>query len=247
MSERMKGRKVLIVGGGTGIGRATALLCVEEGAQVVVIGRRRRPLEEVAAATGCHLIAADARDPSQIASAVQDACQLMAGLDGVVNAVGVGATQRFDDEDLSSWRASIDSNLTAPFLVCRAALPYLRASSNASIVNVSALAGIRPGVSSSAYSAAKAGLIQFTRTIAAQLAPDIRANSVCPGVVDTPMTASFLSDKTDAQRQAFLARYAVGRMAAPRQIAEVIVFLLSSAASNVYGSNYVVDGGRSYQ
>lgn len=244
---RMENRKVLIAGGGTGIGRATAMVCVQEGAEVTVIGRRPGPLDSVSAETGCHRIPADALNEGELAAAVERAHSLMGGLDGVVSAVGVGATQRFEEEDLASWRSSIDSNLTAPFLVCRTVLPYLRKSSTASIVNVSALAGIRPGVSSSAYSAAKAGVIQFSRTIAAQLAPEIRVNCVCPGVVETPMTNGFLANKTADERKSFLARYAVNRMADPVEIARVIVFLLSSEASNVYGSNYVVDGGRSYQ
>ncbi len=245
--KRLEGRKIVIVGGGTGIGKATAMRCCEEGAAVTVIGRRPEPLAAVAQLTGCHAVAADARDEVQIVSALQQSAELMGGIDGVANVAGVLATTPLEDLGLCEWEESLRSNLTAPYLVCRAALPYLRRSEKSAIVNVAALAAIRPGVSSAAYSAAKAGLVQFSKTIAAQLGPAIRVNSVCPGVVDTPMTNGFLADKSDAARSEFLGRYSTGRMSDPIDIANVILFLLSYEASSVIGSNYVIDGGRAYQ
>ncbi|WP_033923928.1 SDR family NAD(P)-dependent oxidoreductase [Sphingomonas sp. 35-24ZXX] len=245
--ERMEGRKIVVVGGGTGIGRATAIRCAQEGAAVAVIGRRPEPLEEVAALTQGFAAAADARSEAGIRAAIDRAAQHMGGIDGLVNAVGVLATTPLDDLGLDEWEDSLRSNLTAPYLVCRAALPHLRAAGSAAIVNVAALAAIRPGVSSAAYSAAKAGLVQFSKVIGAQLAPAIRVNSVCPGVVDTPMTSAYLNDKSESEAAAFLGRYSTGRMSDPVEIANVILFLLSDEASSMIGCNYIADAGRAFQ
>jgi len=245
------GRRILVTGGGSGIGRAVALRCAQEGARVAVVGRRSEPLVEVASVTGGIPVCADLRDEHAAARAVDECAQRMDGLDGVVNSAGVLGIGKLEELDAAQWNESLLINLTAPFFVCRAALPHLRHAAqqgnSAAIVNVAALAALRPGVSSAAYSAAKAGLLQFSRTIAAELAPSIRVNAVCPGAVDTPMTSDFLEGKPRNVRDGFIARYALGRLARPEEIAAVIAFLLSSDASCVIGSTCVVDGGRAYQ
>lgn len=248
---RLQGRRIVVTGGGSGIGRAVALRCAQEGASVAVLGRRPQMLAAVAAATGGFAHAVDLRDESA-ANAAMDACaQRLGGLDGLVNGVGVLDVGRLEDLDLPRWNESLLANLTVPFLCCRAALRHLRsaadAGSDAAIVNISALAALRPGVSSAGYSAAKAGLLQFSRTIAAELAPAIRVNCVCPGAVDTPMTQGFLKGKPSAARDGFVARYALGRLACPEEIAALVSFMLSDDASCVIGSTYVADGGRAYQ
>lgn len=248
---RLQGRRIAVTGGGSGIGRAVALWCAQEGAAVAVLGRRAETLAEVVAETGGFMQPADLRD-EQSATAAIDACaQHLGGLDGLVNCVGVLDVGGLEGLDLARWNASLLANLTAPFLCCRAALRHLRevarTGNDAAIVNVAALAALRPGVSSAAYSAAKAGLLQFSRTIAAELAPAIRVNCVCPGAVDTPMTQGFLADKPPAAGQSFVARYALGRLAQPQEIAGLVGFLLSDEASCVIGSTYVADGGRAYQ
>lgn len=250
-APRLAGRRIVIAGGGTGIGRAVALRCAQDGAATAVLGRRTEPLAEVAALTGGHFVSADLRQERAAIAAIDDCAARMGGLDGLVNCVGALDVGELEAIDLAQWTDSVQTNLTAPFLTCRAALPHLRrtagAGHEAAIVNIAALAALRPGVSSSAYAAAKAGLVQFSRTIASELAPSIRVNCVCPGAVDTPMTNGFLQDKPESERASFVARYALGRMARPDEIAAVVSFLLSSEARCVIGSNYVVDGGRSYQ
>ena len=247
---RLEGRRIAITGGGTGIGRAIAERCAQEGAAVSVIGRRAEKLAEVQALIGAHAISADLRDESATTRAVEDCAQLMGGLDGLVNAAGVLDVGTFEESSLVRWNESILINLTAPFLTCRAALPHLRQAANVgkspAIVNIAALAALMPGVSSAGYSAAKAGLLQFSRTIAAELAPSIRVNSICPGAVDTPMTNCFL-DVPGADRDAFISRYKLGRLADAAEIAAVAAFLLSSEASSVIGSTIVADGGRAYR
>ncbi|WP_107313331.1 MULTISPECIES: SDR family NAD(P)-dependent oxidoreductase [Burkholderia cepacia complex] len=247
---RLEGRRIAITGGGTGIGRAVAELCSTEGAVISVLGRRSEHLAHVQAMTGGFAVSVDLRDENATTRAIDDCVRWMGGLDGLVNAVGALDVGKLEETNLTRWNESILVNLTAPFLACRAALPHLRnaadAGKSAAIVNIAALAALMPGVSSAGYSAAKAGLLQYSRTIAAELAPDIRVNCVCPGAVDTPMTSGFLATST-ADREGFISRYALGRMAQADEIANVVAFLLSSDASCVIGSTFVADGGRSYR
>lgn len=246
-SKKFVNRRILVVGGGSGIGRAAALRCVNEGADVTIVGRRKERLTDVAAESNCHIFPADMRDPHEVHAAVRHAAEAMNGIDGVVNAAGVLDTTPAEAIDDELWNGVLAANLTATFLVCRETLPYLRRRPGASIVNVAALAAIIPGVASVAYAAAKAGVIQLSHSLAAQISPAVRVNSVCPGAVDTDMTQGFLHDKGDEGRNAFVARYACKRLAAPDEIASLICFLLSDEASYITGSNFVADGGRAYR
>lgn len=138
-------------------------------------------------------------------------------------------------------------NLTAPYLICQAALPWLKARPGASIVNIASGQGLlsnAPG--GSAYAASKAGVIGFTRAMAAELAPGIRANCVCPGIVQTPMTTEQLRGYANPDDAPFVAQYAMKRVAQPREIAEAVLFLASDAASYITGSALAVDGGRTF-
>ena len=247
---RLEGRRIVISGGGSGIGRAVAERCFAEGAVVSVVGRRPEPLAQVQQLIGGHAVSADLRNEDEAVRAVDECARRMGGIDGLVNAVGVLDVCTFEQSDLARWNASILANLTAPFLVSRAALPHLRAAAEAgagsAIVNIAALAALMPGVSSPAYSASKAGLLQYSRTIAAELAPAIRVNCVCPGAVDTPMVSGFLS-MPDVDREHFISRYRLGRLAGPDEIANVVAFLLSDEAACVIGSTFVADGGRAYR
>lgn len=246
--SRMTGRRVLVVGASSGIGRATAEKIIQEGGRVAIIGRSQEKTNTCAAQIGAEGIAVDMRYEDQAAKAVSDAATRLGGLDGLVNCIGRGDFDALDDITLESWNEAFLANLTTHFLSCRAALPYLRAAEQASIVNVSAVAGITPGMTGAAYSAAKAGVIQFTKNLAAQLAPGIRANVVSPGAVRTQrMLDNYISKRTDKELEIFLGRYALKRMAEPEEIAGAIVFLLSHEAGYITGSNYVADGGRAYR
>ncbi len=248
MGATMTGRRVLIVGGSRGIGRATAKRIVAEGGKVAVIGRDAAAVNASAAEIGGEGIVADMREEAQAMRAVEDAAARLGGLDGLVNCIGNSDFLKLDEIGLDDWNNAFLVNLTTHYLSCRAALPHLRASERAAIVNVSAIAGITPGMAGAAYAAAKAGVIQFTKNLAAQLAPGIRANVVSPGAVATErMLDNYMGSRTEAQAKAFLDRYAQKRLADPDEIAAPIVFLLSDAASYITGSNYVADGGRVYR
>ncbi len=243
------GKAALITGGGSGIGAATAQLLAERGWLVGLMGRRRAPLDEVADRTGGLALVGDAADADQLAAAV-DALRVAAGgLDALVCSAGAGRSGTALTQTPEGWDEVIRTNLTAPFLAARAALPSL-VERRGAIVIVSSLAGLRAGPASVAYSAAKAGSAHLARCLAVDHGPaGVRSNVVCPGWVRTPMADAALSDLAE-QVGGLDQAYATATQLAPDrrestavEVAEVIGFLLSDAASGMNGATLTVDGG----
>ncbi|MDB5444968.1 MAG: 3-oxoacyl-ACP reductase [Phenylobacterium sp.] len=241
--RRLEGRRVLITGAASGIGKATAELCAREGAALALMDINAQGLAPVAEALGAKAFPADLRDQAGLASAVDACAEALGGLDGVVNCAGVNVSGALGGLTPADWQLALDVNLTAPFLICQAALR--RMGPGASIVNVSSGMGLRPDAPNvSAYAASKGGLIAFTKALAAEFAPDIRANVVCPGLTATPMTAHMLGN--DPASSPAANRYALKRPADPSEIANAILFLLSDEASYVTGIIVAADGGRTF-
>ncbi len=238
---RLENRKILITGGASGIGRATCELFAREGAAVAVLDR------DTARVAGAHAIAGDVSDATSVARAMLQAAQVLGGLDGLVNAAGVFINRGLMDTTIDEWNMTIAVNLTGTFLCVQAAVPLLRQTERATIVNIASGVGLLPtGGGSTAYVASKGGVIAMTRAMAAELAPGIRVNAVCPGAVETPMTAGTLRDPAGTVVPAIVNRYALGRPAAPEEIAAGILFLTAHESSFVTGINLAVDGGRTY-
>src|SRR5262245_28119847 len=211
---RLAGRKVLITGGASGIGRATCELFAREGAAVAVLDRTAG---QVGVAP---VIAADVSDPASVAQAMRQAAQALDGLDGLVNAAGVFFDKGLIETTPEVWNTTIAVNLTGTFLCVQAAVPLLRQASQATIVNIASGVGLLPTHGGkTAYVASKGGVIAMTRALAAELAPTIRVNAICPGAVETPMTAGTLRDAAGSVIPAIVHRYALERPAAPDEIA----------------------------
>lgn len=246
-NARFQGRRIYLTGAASGIGLATAQLLAEGGAKLALADVNAAGLELAAAATGGRACAVDLRDGAAIDASVAEAAAALGGLDGVINCAGLAHGARLEALDPPEWDAIIAVNLTAPYRVCRAALPWLRGEACASIVNVASGVALLPtGPGASVYAASKGGLLSFTKALARELAPDIRANAVCPGLAKTPMTAHILDGGTALDPTAFVSSYAMQRAAEPLEIAEAIAFLASSEASYITGIVLVADGGRTF-
>jgi NAD(P)-dependent dehydrogenase (short-subunit alcohol dehydrogenase family) len=246
-NSRFAERRIYVTGAASGIGRATAHLLAEGGAALALVDVNEDGLRETASATGGHAFVVDLCDGAAIDNSVQCAADRLGGIDGIINCAGVAHGAGLEKLEPEDWERVLAINLTAPYRVCRAALPKLRQREGASIVNVASGVALLPaGPGATAYVASKGGLISFTKALAAELGPGIRANAVCPGIADTPMGASVLERPDQVAAEAFLARYALKRAADASEIAEAIAFLISDEASFITGIVLAVDGGRSF-
>jgi NAD(P)-dependent dehydrogenase (short-subunit alcohol dehydrogenase family) len=238
----MTGRKVVVAGGASGIGRATVTLLRAAGARTCILDLA--PEDAGGAQDEC--IAMDIADESSVQSALGRAAQVMGGLDGLVNTAGIFDPSTISDTDLSLWNRMIAVNLTGTYLLARHAIPLLRKQQSGSIVLLaSGVALVPPGPGSAAYVASKGGVLSLGRSLAREAAPKIRVNCVCPGMVDTPMTRTVLHDNNKV-RPEIVANYALQRAATAEEIAQAILWLTSSASSYVTGIAMPVDGGRTF-
>jgi NAD(P)-dependent dehydrogenase (short-subunit alcohol dehydrogenase family) len=238
MSDRLQGRRILITGAASGIGQRTAELFAAEGAALTLLDCDRKRLASVARETGGTAVEADVTQEPSVTHAVEKGASAMGGIDGVVNAAGIVIHGSVLDVGLADWKLVLDVNLTGTYIVVRCCLPWLAKAPFATIVNIASGQGLLPNnPGMTAYAASKGGIVNLTRALAAELAPSIRVNSVCPGMVDTPMTAGLERD---------LDRYALGRIAEPLEIAQSILFLTATESSFVTGAALAVDGGRTF-
>lgn len=237
---RLGGRRILVTGGASGIGRATAVLFAAQGARVAVLDRVRGESEVS--------VIADVTDGAGVARAVDAAAHALGGLDGVVLNAGIDLIAPVEDMPLESWRRIIDVNLTGAFLVTQAALPALKREARGSIVAVASGAALRPLLHRTAYCASKAALVMFAKALAMEVAPKIRVNAVCPGAVETPLFRQSIDPTPDpaAAYEEVRRRYVLERIAEPDELARAILFLISDESSYVTGAALAVDGGRTF-
>lgn len=238
----MNGYRLLVTGGGTGIGRAIALGAAARGARVVVSGRRHEVLEQTAAATeSITPVVADVADDRSVDALFDTACEVLGGLDGVVNAAGVHDTAPSLELTTERFAEVVNINLTGAFRVSRAAGRRFRGPG--SLVHIASLSSFGGFPGRLAYGVAKAGLVQLTRTLAAEWGPlRIRVNAVAPGFVRTP-----IADRLEAQGVLDVpqieARTPLRRRANPEDLVGPTLFLLGRDAAFVTGECLVADGG----
>jgi NAD(P)-dependent dehydrogenase (short-subunit alcohol dehydrogenase family) len=241
---RLAGRRLLVTGAGSGIGKATAELFAREGARMALLDFNADSVGKVAAALEAEPFVLDVADEEKVRRTVSEAAERLGGLDGLANVAGMAIPAPLPQTTLADWNRVIAVNLTGPFLICREARPYLEDNERATIVNVSSGSALLPiSLAIGSYVASKAGLIGFSKALAYELAPKIRVNVVCPGAVDTPILPDVVRDSAnDPERSP----YALKRVATPEEIAEAVLFLTSHESSYVTGTTFAVDGGRTF-
>jgi len=250
---RLADQVAIITGAGTGIGAATAELFVREGASIIIIGRRKTKLDEVAARIAqpdrLAVLPGDVRERQTAVEAVRTARERFGRLDIVVNNAAFYDPAAFPEADLEQWRKMFDVITLGAFHMSReASLEMIAAKTAGRIVNVTSIHGTQAEPRASSYGAAKAAVNQFTRCMAVEMAPHgIRANVVAPGFVDTPM--SIYDGLNELESEWFKKNYVEGhriplaRAGRPQEIAPAILFLASDESSYITGHVLVVDGG----
>jgi NAD(P)-dependent dehydrogenase (short-subunit alcohol dehydrogenase family) len=239
---------VVITGGGSGIGRATARALGEVGRPVAIwdvdADSAAAAAEEVAAASGVATIGIgiDVRDTAAFGGAIDASRASLGSIGGFVHGAGIPGVSPLDTLDEEVWGTTLSIHLTAAALLIRDLTPDLLANPGSAIVLIASIEAIHGHEAIPAYCAAKSGMLGLVRSTTALLAPrGVRANAVCPGFIDTPMLAPMLS--IPGTRDAYTQRIPMRRLGEPDDIAKAIRFLLSDEASYVAGHELVVDGG----
>ncbi len=239
IAPRLMGKRILVTGAGKGIGRVTAEMLVSEGAEVIAVSRSAEDLGSLAERTGCRTHIVDLADAGAAGAVARQALPL----DGLVNNAGVVELAPFLETTAALFERVMAVNVRAPMLISQiVARDWIRREARGAIVNVSSLASLWGTPDHAAYGASKAALDSLTMTMANELGPfGIRTNSINPVVTLTPMAERAWSDP--AKAGAMLARIPLRRFAKPKEVASVICFLLSDAASMINGVILPVDGG----
>ncbi|MGN6035126.1 SDR family NAD(P)-dependent oxidoreductase [Brevibacterium casei] len=241
-TSEFAGLTALVTGGASGIGRAVTELLLDGGANVAVLD-----LNPAGAPEGALGLACDVSDRASVAAAVEAAAAEFGGIDIVVNNAGIGAQGQVDANDDAEWERVLSVNVVSVARVTAAALPYLRRSEHAAIVNTSSVAATAGLPDRVLYSASKGAIYSMTLAMAADhVREGIRVNAVCPGTANTPWVMTGLmarAEDPEAELRALNARQPHGRLVEPEEVARTIVFLASPLQGSTTGTAVAVDGG----
>jgi len=235
------GAVAIVTGGASGLGAATAALLVERGARVAVLDRAPEGVGSSQFGVAC-----DITDPRQVETAVAAVVERFGGLDIVVNNAGIGAAGDVAANEDDEWRRVLDVNVVGIARVSRAALPHLRRSSRAAIVNTCSVVAVVGVPNRALYSASKGAVAALTLAMAADhVREGVRVNAVTPGTADTPWVGRLLdaAEDSEAAAAALRARQPMGRLVSAEEVAHAIVYLASPLSSSTTGTLLAVDGG----
>ena len=246
MSNRLQGKRIIITGAVSNIGKEAAKSFVGEGAKVVIGDINEKAGQQTAKEIGAHFIKVDVTQEESVSDFVDSAVKELGGLDVLVQNAGLQRLNKVTDLSASDWDAIFAVNSRAHFFGAKYAVPHLRKSGRGSIINTSSLAGKRGGPGTTAYSSSKGAVIAFSTALALELAPDnIRVNTVCPGWVDTAFNEpaiSFMGGR--ASQEEFVKRVVpLQRQGQSSEIAPLFVYLASDESSYLTAQAITIDGG----
>ena len=237
----MEGKVAIVTGGASGIGKTICEKLDCEGAEVVIADVDKKKGVELSEEIGAEFKHCDVSDKENVENIIEETVEQFGKLDIMVNNAGIGSTNSIEEMDEEEWKNILSIDLDGVMYGTKAAVPYLK-ETEGTVLNTASIYGLVGDVGATAYNAAKGGVVNFTRSVASDLAQhNIRVNSICPGFVDTPMTEESLED--EEFREHVIGNTPLGRVAEPEEIADVAVFLVSDQASYVTGVNMPVDGG----
>jgi NAD(P)-dependent dehydrogenase (short-subunit alcohol dehydrogenase family) len=246
--SRLENKVAIVTGGNAGIGEAVAKRFAEEGAAVVVTGRRQQELDRVVGVIrhekGKALaVAGSVTDEAHVQEVVRRTLDSFSRIDILVNNAGIGDFgKRLHETDDTTWATVLDVNLTGVFRMTRAVLPQMLKQGRGSIINISSIASLVGLPTLSTYAASKGALDALTRALAVDYAKDgIRCNVVNPGLINTPMAAPLMADPD--KLEPILAQYAIRRPGTPEEVAHLVLYLASDEAAWVTGATFPIDGG----
>jgi NAD(P)-dependent dehydrogenase (short-subunit alcohol dehydrogenase family) len=242
---KLSGKVAIITGGSRGIGKATAILLAQNGAHVVITSKNKINLENAAKEMKNTIaIAGDIRNKKDVESVIKNTIENFGKIDILINNAGIfPKVKPLHEISEEEWNEVIDVNLTGQFRFTKAVIPHLMKTSGC-IVNVSSDAGLKSfeNFEADAYTASKGALVLLTKAWAIEYAKyKIRVNCVCPGIVETDMTQSFLGNEID--RSMAIAEHPIGRIGVPEDVAKAILYLISEDSSWITGAILPVDGG----
>ncbi len=243
---QMNDKRVVFLGGATGIGAAAIRLFAANGAKVVFGDVQDAPAEQLASEAGVTFVHADATNEAEVKTLMDGAAEQMGGIDTLVNVVGISSACLITEMDVELWDRTLAVNTRSVFFAIKHAVPHIRTAGGGTIVNTASIAALRgPGAGSTHYAASKGAVLAFTRALSVELAPDIRVNCVSPGHTKTGFNDPWFDMRGgyEAFKQIIPQIIPLGREAEPDEIAQGILFLASDASSFMTGSNLTLDGG----
>ena len=242
MMRGLENKRALITGGASGIGKATAMRFLEERVKVAILDRDETACDQIQEELAglAAVIVADVSDSEAVKRAFSDLDDLWGGLDVLINNAGISMRHTFLDITPEEWRQVIDVNLNGMFFVAQAAARRMLLAGSGVIINMGSTNALLGYPFYADYNASKAGVIELTRSMALELAPDVRVVAVCPGYVMTPMQEAEYTPQMLAEVNR---KIPLGRHAQPEEIAALFAFLASEEAAFITGQCYVIDGG----
>jgi NAD(P)-dependent dehydrogenase (short-subunit alcohol dehydrogenase family) len=242
-SGRLAGRRIVVTGAARGMGLATAEIFAAEGASLALCDRDEQAVRANADRLGQFGAGCDVSDEADVERFCAEAEAAMGGVDGLINAAGILIMKPVMETSLAEWQRVLDVNLTGTMLMCKALTPAMRRAGRGTMVNIASIGGLRPAPNCLAYAVSKAGVIMLSNSLAAELGPEIRVNTVCPGTIPTDMITDLLA----SSRERLTDLPALKRLGRPEDVVKAMLFLTSDDSSYITGDTLTVDGGWAYR